>query len=178
VRSLFNKVLLEIARRTSDLHVLATSASARSRLRRALPRQYFNVGCRAEHDRRGLRGRHGRQHRHHYSIANFPRCAAWSRSATTCATTRPTSNRDHRRGLAYGAWGCPTSPRGPGHHAALRTWWCWPRRTSRGGGGHARHDRPDGPVYYRCGYKKEPPLHAGPIEFRIGRAIQVGTGKT
>jgi len=35
----------------------------------------------------------------------------------------------------------------------------------------------DGPVYYRCGYKKEPPLHAGPIEFRIGRAIQVRDGK-
>jgi transketolase len=34
----------------------------------------------------------------------------------------------------------------------------------------------DGPFYYRCGYKKEPPLHEGAIDFQIGRAIQVCDG--
>jgi transketolase len=35
----------------------------------------------------------------------------------------------------------------------------------------------DGPLYYRCGYKQEPPIHEGPIHFRLGRAIQVWDGK-
>jgi transketolase len=34
----------------------------------------------------------------------------------------------------------------------------------------------EGPVYYRCGYKKEPDLHQGPIDFRFGRAIQACDG--
>jgi len=34
----------------------------------------------------------------------------------------------------------------------------------------------DGPFYYRCGYKKEPPVHAGEITFRLGQAIQVRDG--
>jgi transketolase len=34
----------------------------------------------------------------------------------------------------------------------------------------------EGPVYYRCGLKKEPPLHTGPIDFKIGRALQVCEG--
>lgn len=34
----------------------------------------------------------------------------------------------------------------------------------------------EGPVYYRCGYKKEKDIHQGDIDFRIGRAIQVMDG--
>jgi transketolase len=34
----------------------------------------------------------------------------------------------------------------------------------------------DGPVYFRCGYKKEPDLHDGAIDFRLGKAIQVRDG--
>jgi len=34
-----------------------------------------------------------------------------------------------------------------------------------------------GPVYYRCGYKREPPVHQGPIDFQFGRAIQVRDGR-
>jgi transketolase len=34
----------------------------------------------------------------------------------------------------------------------------------------------DGPFYYRCGYKKEPAVHAGPIEFQLGKALQVQDG--
>jgi transketolase len=29
----------------------------------------------------------------------------------------------------------------------------------------------DGPVYYRCGYKKEPALHEGRIDFHLGKAL-------
>lgn len=35
----------------------------------------------------------------------------------------------------------------------------------------------EGPVYFRCGYKDEPPIHNGQIDFKIGRAIQVCDGK-
>ena len=34
----------------------------------------------------------------------------------------------------------------------------------------------EGPLYYRCGYKKEPDIHAGPIDFTLGRAIRVRDG--
>jgi len=35
----------------------------------------------------------------------------------------------------------------------------------------------DGPIYYRCGYKNEPDLHGGQIDFQIGRAIPVRDGR-
>ena len=35
----------------------------------------------------------------------------------------------------------------------------------------------DGPFYYRCGYKQEPPVHQDRIAFRLGRAIQVRDGR-
>ena len=35
----------------------------------------------------------------------------------------------------------------------------------------------EGPVYYRCGYKKEPDIHQGKIDFKIGKSIQVQDGK-
>jgi transketolase len=34
----------------------------------------------------------------------------------------------------------------------------------------------DGPFYFRCGYKKEPDLHEGRIDFQLGKAIQVCDG--
>jgi len=34
----------------------------------------------------------------------------------------------------------------------------------------------DGPFYYRCGYKKEPDIHAGEIDFQIGKALTVREG--
>ena len=34
-----------------------------------------------------------------------------------------------------------------------------------------------GPVFYRCGYKKEPPVHQGSIDFKLGKAIQVRDGR-
>jgi transketolase len=34
----------------------------------------------------------------------------------------------------------------------------------------------DGPFYYRCGYKKEPPVHEGRFAFKLGKAIQVRDG--
>jgi transketolase len=35
----------------------------------------------------------------------------------------------------------------------------------------------DGPVYYRCGYKQEPDIHEGEIDFKFGKALQVRDGK-
>jgi transketolase len=35
----------------------------------------------------------------------------------------------------------------------------------------------DGPFYYRCGYKGEPDLHQGPINFELGQALQVQDGR-
>lgn len=35
----------------------------------------------------------------------------------------------------------------------------------------------DGPVYYRCGYVGEKPIHQGPIDFKLGKALQVEDGR-
>jgi transketolase len=35
----------------------------------------------------------------------------------------------------------------------------------------------EGPVYYRCGYKNEPPVHLNGIQFKIGEAIQIRDGE-
>ncbi len=40
---------------------------------------------------------------------------------------------------------------------------------------HAMIDH-DGPFYYRCGYKQEPDVHQGDIDFQLGRAIQLTDG--
>ncbi len=34
----------------------------------------------------------------------------------------------------------------------------------------------EGPVYYRCGYKQEPPVHAQDIDFKFGKSITVKDG--
>ena len=34
----------------------------------------------------------------------------------------------------------------------------------------------EGPVFYRCGYKKEPDVHQGKINFKLGKAIQIRDG--
>ena len=34
----------------------------------------------------------------------------------------------------------------------------------------------DGPFYYRCGYKKQPPIHSEPIRFELGKAITAREG--
>ncbi len=35
----------------------------------------------------------------------------------------------------------------------------------------------EGPVYYRCGYVGERPIHDGPIDFKLGKAITIEEGK-
>lgn len=35
----------------------------------------------------------------------------------------------------------------------------------------------DGPVYYRCGYKKEKDVHSGPFRFEIGKASRIRDGQ-
>jgi transketolase len=34
----------------------------------------------------------------------------------------------------------------------------------------------NGPFYYRCGYKKEPPVHQGRLAFKLGKGVQVRDG--
>ena len=34
----------------------------------------------------------------------------------------------------------------------------------------------DGPFYYRCGYKQEPPVHSTPIQFELGKALTAREG--
>jgi transketolase len=34
----------------------------------------------------------------------------------------------------------------------------------------------EGPVYYRCGYKKEPDIYEGPVKFEIGKANTIKEG--
>jgi len=34
----------------------------------------------------------------------------------------------------------------------------------------------EGPAFYRCGRKREPPVHPGPIDFELGKAIRIREG--
>ncbi len=34
----------------------------------------------------------------------------------------------------------------------------------------------EGPLYYRCGYKGEPDIHSGPVDFQLGKALTVREG--
>jgi transketolase len=147
----------------------------------AFPDRYFNVGV-AEQNMTGvacgvaLEGNIAIT----YSIANFPtlRCLEQIRN-DVCYHKANVKIVIIGGGLAYGALGVS-------HHstedlAIMRALpdmvvlapadFAEAREATR-----AMIDR-DGPVYYRCGYKKEPDLHKGQIDFKIGKAIKVCDGK-
>jgi transketolase len=115
-----------------------------------------------------------------YSIANFPtlRCLEQIRN-DVCYHNANVKIVIIGGGLAYGALG--VSHQATEDIAIMRALpnmvvFCPCDFAEAAAGVHAMIAH-DGPFYYRCGYKKEPPVHQGPIAFRLGQAIQARDGR-
>lgn len=183
MRSLFNKVLLEIAEKNDRIYMILADIGYGEieGFAERFPDRYFNVGV-AEQNMTGvacgvaMEGNIAIT----YSIANFPtlRCLEQIRN-DVCYHKANVKIVIIGGGLAYGALG--VSHQSTEDLAIMRA---LPDMVVLAPADFAEAEAAthamiahDGPVYYRCGYKKEPSLHSGPIDFRIGRAIQVRDGK-
>jgi len=182
MRTVFNKTLLEIARKDKRIFlVLADIGYGEIEpFAKAFPDRYFNVGV-AEQNMTdvacglALEGNIAVT----YSIANFPtlRCLEQIRN-DVCYHNVNVKIVIIGGGLAYGALGVS-------HHSTedLAIMRALPDMVvvapadfaEAEAATYAMIEHP-GPVYYRCGYKKEPPLHQGRIDFKLGEAIQARPG--
>jgi len=183
MRTLFNKVLVEIARTDQRIWmVLADIGYGEIEpFRDTFPDRWYNCGV-AEQNMTGvacgvaMEGNIAIT----YSIANFPtlRCLEQIRN-DVCYHNANVKIVIIGGGLAYGALG--VSHQATEDIAIMRalpnmTVFCPCDFAEAEAGVHAMIAH-DGPFYYRCGYKKEPPVHFGPIDFRLGQAIQVRDGR-
>lgn len=183
MRSVFNKELLEIAKKNHRIFMILADIGYGEiePFRDAFPDRWFNCGV-AEQNMTGvacgvaMEGNIAIT----YSIANFPtlRCLEQIRN-DVCYHDANVKIVIIGGGMAYG-------PLGISHHSTedLAIMRALPNLVvlapcdfaEAAAATHAMIAH-QGPVYYRCGYKKEPPIHHGPIDFKIGKAITVRDGK-
>ncbi|NUQ64535.1 MAG: transketolase [Pirellulales bacterium] len=183
MRTRFNQVLVDIARRDPRIYlVLADIGYGEIEpFAEAFPDRFINCGV-AEQNMAGvacglaLEGNISVT----YSIANFPtlRCLEQIRN-DACYHNANMKIVIIGGGLAYGALG--VSHQATEDIAIMRALpnmvvVCPCDFTEAEAAVHAMIAHP-GPVYYRCGYKKEPPVHEGPIDFRFGKSIEVRDGR-
>ncbi len=183
MRSVFNQVLVELARRDPRIYmVLADIGYGEIEpFQEAFPERFINCGV-AEQNMAGvacgvaLEGNIVVT----YSIANFPtlRCLEQIRN-DSCYHNANVKIVIIGGGLAYG-------PLGVSHQATedIAIMRALPNMVvvcpcdfaEAEAATRAMIAHP-GPVFYRCGYKKEPPVHCGPIHFQFGKAIEVRDGR-
>ncbi len=182
MRSLFNKVLVDIARNDKRIWMILADIGYGEiePFRDAFPERWYNCGV-AEQNMTGvacgvaMEGNIAIT----YSIANFPtlRCLEQIRN-DVCYHNANVKVVIIGGGLAYGPLG--VSHQATEDIAIMRALpnmvvFCPCDFAEAEAGVHAMIAH-NGPFYYRCGYKKEPPVHAGRISFKIGEAIQVCDG--
>jgi transketolase len=182
MRSAFNETLLELARQDSRIFMILADIGYGEiePFAAAFPGRFFNVGV-AEQNMTGIACGVAMEGNIAvtYSIANFPTLRPLEQIRNdVCYHRANVKIVIIGGGLAYGALGMS-------HHSTedLAIMRALPEMVVV-----APCDIPEavaairamiahqGPVYYRCGYKDEPPVHDGPIDFRIGRAITVREG--
>ena len=183
MRAVFNKTLLELAKKDKRIHmVLADIGFGEIEpFRDTFPERYYNVGV-AEQNMTGvacgiaMEGNIAVT----YSIANFPtlRCLEQIRN-DVCYHNANVKIVIIGGGVSYGALGMS-------HHSTedLAIMRALPNMVievpcdnyEAVAATHAMIEY-DGPFYYRCGYKGEKDLHAGPIDFKIGKANVISEGK-
>ncbi len=182
MRAVFNKELLEIAKKDPRIHmVLADIGYGEIEpFRDTFPERYYNVGV-AEQNMTGvacgiaMEGNIAVT----YSIANFPtlRCLEQIRN-DVCYHNANVKIVIIGGGVSYGALGMS-------HHSTedLAIMRALPNivvevpcdNYEAIAATHAMIEH-NGPFYYRCGYKGEKDIHSGPIEFKIGKANTVREG--
>ena len=183
MRAVFNKTLLEIAKKDPRIHmVLADIGFGEIEpFRDTFPDRYYNVGV-AEQNMTGvacgiaMEGNIAVT----YSIANFPtlRCLEQIRN-DVCYHDANVKIVIIGGGVSYGALGMS-------HHSTedLAIMRALPNivievpcdNYEAVAATHAMIEH-NGPFYYRCGYKGEKDIHSGPIDFKIGKANTVREGK-
>ena len=183
MRAVFNKTLLELAKKDKRIHmVLADIGYGEIEpFRDTFPERYYNVGV-AEQNMTGvacgiaMEGNIAIT----YSIANFPtlRCLEQIRN-DVCYHNANVKIVIIGGGVSYGALGMS-------HHSTedIAIMRALPNMVvevpcdnyEAVAATHAMIEY-DGPFYYRCGYKGEKDIHAGPIDFKIGKANIVSEGK-
>ncbi|MEI8387989.1 MAG: transketolase C-terminal domain-containing protein [Verrucomicrobiota bacterium] len=183
MRAAFNKELLEIAKRDPRVYMILADIGYGEieGFANAFPERFINCGV-AEQNMTGvacgvaMEGNIAIT----YSIANFPtlRCLEQIRN-DVCYHNANVKIVIIGGGMAYG-------PLGISHHSTedLAILRALPNMVVV-----APCDIPeaieatkammayDGPVYYRCGYKKEPDIYDGPVKFEIGKANVLREGK-
>ena len=183
MRAVFNKTLLEIAKKDKRIHmVLADIGYGEIEpFRDTFPERYYNVGV-AEQNMTGVATGIAMEGNIAvtYSIANFPtlRCLEQIRN-DACYHNANVKIVIIGGGVSYGALGMS-------HHstediAIMRALPnmivevpCDNYEAVAATYAMIEHD---GPFYYRCGYKGEKDIHSGPIDFKLGKAITVKEGK-
>ncbi len=182
MRTAFNETLLEIARNDPRIFMILADIGYGEiePFAEAFPDRYFNVGV-AEQNMTGvacgvaMEGNIAIT----YSIANFPTIRPLEQIRNdVCYHNANVKIVIIGGGLAYGALGVS-------HHSTedIAIMRALPNMvviapsdlSEARAATHAMIEY-DGPVYYRCGYKDEPPIHKGQIDFKIGRAIQIRDG--
>lgn len=182
MRALFNKVLVELARQDERIWMILADIGYGEiePFRDAFPDRWYNCGV-AEQNMTGvacgvaMEGNIAIT----YSIANFPtlRCLEQIRN-DVCYHNANVKIVIIGGGLAYGPLG--VSHQATEDIAIMRALpnmvvFCPCDLAEAEAGVHAMIAH-DGPFYYRCGYKKEPPVHADKLAFCLGKAIQVRDG--
>ena len=183
MRSVFNEELLKLARNDDRIFMILADIGYGEiePFAEAFPERYFNVGV-AEQNMTGvacgvaMEGNIAVT----YSIANFPTLRPLEQIRNdVCYHDANVKIVIIGGGLAYGALG--VSHQATEDIAIMRALpnmvvVCPCDFAEARAATHAMIEY-DGPVYYRCGYKKEPAVHKGPIDFRFGKALRVRDGK-
>jgi len=183
MRSVFNRTLLEIAEANPSLYLVVADigyGEVESFAQR-FPHRFFNVGV-AEQNMTGvacgiaMEGNTAVT----YSIANFPtvRCLEQIRN-DVCYHRANVKIVAVGGGMAYGELG--VSHQATEDLAIMRSLpdmiVIAPADFAEARAAVHAMITHQGPVYYRCGRKQEPSLHAGVIDFTIGKAIRVREGR-
>ena len=183
MRSVFNKTLFEIAKKDKRIFLILADIGYGEiePFAKEFPDRFFNVGV-AEQNMTGvacgvaMEGNIAIT----YSIANFPtlRCLEQIRN-DVCYHKANVKIVIIGGGLAYGALG--VSHQSTEDLAIMRA---LPDMVVVAPADFAEAEAAvyamfehNGPVYYRCGYKKEPALHKGKIDFRFGKGLIAQEGK-
>ncbi len=182
MRKVFNTELLSMARQDPRIFMILADIGYGEiePFARAFPDRYFNCGV-AEQNMTGIACGVAMEGNIAitYSIANFPtlRCLEQIRN-DVCYHNANVKIVIIGGGMAYG-------PLGISHHSTedLAIMRALPNLVVMApcdfaearAAVHAMIAH-EGPVYYRCGYKQEPPVHSSAIDFKIGQALTVREG--
>ena len=182
MRSKFNEVLVDLARKDKRIWmVLADIGYGEIEpFAEAFPERFYNVGV-AEQNMTGVACGVAMEGNIvvTYSIANFPTLRPLEQIRNdVCYHNANVKIVIIGGGLAYGALG--VSHQATEDIAIMRALpnmvVVCPADLAEAEAATRAMIEYEGPLYYRCGYKKEPDIHQGPIDFKLGRAIRVRDG--